>query len=166
MEGVNMTTTDAPVVRSFEPAAHMKNLMKVGNAVLTPMLRSRWGARMHELALLTVTGRRTGTRYTTPVSVQEFEGNLVVLTASGWRVNLRGGADVELRHDGVERTMHADLVEDPDEVARVYGELLKGVGLAKANHVGLKVSGDRMPTHDELVDAIGHHRAVVVLTPS
>jgi hypothetical protein len=160
-----MTTTDTPVVRSFEPAAHMKHLMRVGNAMLSPVLRSRWGARMHELALLTVTGRKTGTRYTTPVSVLPFEGNLVVLTASRWRVNLRGGAEVVIRHDGAERTMHAELIEDPDEVARVYGALLERVGISKATHVGLKVSGDRMPTHAELVDAIGRHRAVVVLTP-
>lgn len=160
-----MTTTEAPVVRSFEPYAHMKGVMKVGNAMLKPVLRSRLGARIHDLALLTVTGRRSGTRYTIPVSVLPFEGHEVILTAAGWRVNLRGGALVEVHHDGVDRTLHAELVEHPDEVARVYGELLRRVGLKHANRVGLRVSGDRMPTRDELVEAIGGIRAVVVLTP-
>lgn len=160
-----MTQTGAPVVRSFEPYASMKAAMKVGNAVLKPVLRSRIGARMHDLALLTVTGRRTGTRYTMPVSVLAFEGREVVLTAAGWRVNLRGGADVELRHDGVDCRLHAELIEDPDEVARVYGALLARVGMKHANRVGLRVSGDRLPTHDELVDAIGGVRTVIVLTP-
>jgi hypothetical protein len=161
-----MSTTDAPVVRSFEPYAHMKHVMKVGNAMLKPVLRSRLGARMHDLALLTVTGRRTGARYTMPVSVLPFEGHEVVLTAAGWRVNLRGGAEVLVHHDGVDRTLHAELVEDPDEVARVYGELLRRVGLKHANRVGLRVEGDRMPTHEELADAIGGVRTVVVLTPA
>jgi hypothetical protein len=161
-----MSSADTPVVRSFEPYAHMKSVMKVGNAMLTPVLRSRLGARMHDLALLTVTGRKTGNRYTTPVSVLTFEGRDVILTAAGWRVNLRGGAEVELHHDGVDRTLHADLVEDPEEVARVYGALLARVGLKHANRVGLRVSGERMPTHDELVEAIGGVRTVVVLTPA
>jgi hypothetical protein len=161
-----MTLTDAPRVRSFEPTSHMKRLMGVGNAVLTPVLRSRLGARMHDLALLTVTGRRTGTRYTTPVSYLPFEDHGVVLTAAPWRVNLRGGAQVMLHHDGVDEALHAELVEDPDEVARVYGALLRRVGLKHAKRVGLVVDGDRMPTHEELVEAIGHRRAVIVLTSS
>jgi hypothetical protein len=81
-------------------------------------------------------------------------------------VNLRGGAKVELRHEGADRTLHAELVEEPEEVARVYGALLERVGLKHANRVGLRVSGDRMPTHRELVEAIGRRRAVVVLTPA
>jgi len=161
-----MSTTDAPVVRSYEPYAHMKVVMKVGNAMMKPMLRSRLGARMHELALLTVTGRRTGAGYTMPVSVLPFEGHEVVLTAAGWRVNLRGGAEVRLHHDGEDRVLHAELIEDPEEVARVYGELLRRVGLKHANRVGLRIEGDRMPTHEELVEAIGSVRSVVVLSPT
>lgn len=160
-----MSSTEAPVVRSFQPYVSMKVVMKVGNAMLKPMLRSRLGARMHDLALLTVTGRKTGNRYTTPVSVMPFEGHEVILTAAGWRVNLRGGAEVELRLDGVDRGLHAELVEDPEEVARVYGALLARVGLKHANRVGLRVTGDRMPTQAELIDAIGGVRSVVVLTP-
>ena len=43
--------------------------------------------------------------------------------------------------------------------------MLRRVGLSKASHVGLKVGGDRMPSHDELVHAIGGKRFVVRLTP-
>jgi hypothetical protein len=159
-------SSTTPVVTSFEPYASMKAVMKVGNAVLTPVLRSRFGARMHDLALLTVTGRKTGNRYTIPVSVLPFEGHEVILTAAGWRVNLRGGAEAELHHDGIDRRLHAELIEDPEEVARVYGALLARVGLKHANRVGLRVSGERMPTHEELVEAIGGVRTVVVLTPA
>jgi hypothetical protein len=41
----------------------------------------------------------------------------LILTAARWRTNLHGGADVEVVHDGRTRPMHADLIEDPDEVA-------------------------------------------------
>ena len=160
-----MTTSSAPVVRSFEPARHIGRVMKVGNAMLKPLLRSGLGGRMGELALLTVTGRRSGTRYEIPVSVLSFEGHEVVLTAGRWRVNLRGGAEVRVRRGHDDRTFHAELIEDPNEVARVYGALLQRVGLKNAKRVGLVVEGDRIPTHEELVEAIGHHRTVIVLTP-
>lgn len=153
-----------PRVTSFEPAARFRTMMRIGNAVMVPMLRSRLGVRMHDLALLTVTGRRTGREYTIPVGYHTLHGAAIVLTAGGWRRNLRGGADIEVRHEGRTRTMHADLVEDPDEVADVYAEMLERVGVERSTRVGLKVAGDAMPTHEELVEAIGHRRAVVRLT--
>ena len=160
-----MVKTETPSVRSFEPAARFRTMMRIGNAVMAPLLRSRMGGRMHDLALLSYTGRRTGRRYETPVGYHAFEGDGVVLTASSWRVNMRGGADVEIVHEGRRTPMHAVLIEDPEEVARVYGALLERVGVDKATRIGLKVEGDRMPTHDELVQAIGGRRSVVRLTP-
>ncbi|HET6713497.1 MAG TPA: nitroreductase/quinone reductase family protein [Actinomycetota bacterium] len=160
-----MAATEVPIVRSFEPASRFRTLMRVGNAVMVPLLRSRLGARMHELALLSFVGRKSGRTFEVPVGYQMFEGDAVVLTASSWRINMRGGADVEIVHEGRRRPMHAELVDDPDEVARIYGAMLRRVGLSKASHVGLKVGGDRMPSHDELVHAIGGKRFVVRLTP-
>lgn len=160
-----MVKTETPIVRSYEPAGRSRTMMRIGNALMVPLLRSRMGARMHDLALLSYTGRRTGRRYEIPVGYHAFEDAGVVVTASGWRVNLRGGAEVEIVHDGARRPMRAELIEDPDEVARVYRGLLERVGLSKAMRVGLKVDGERMPTHDELVRAIGGMRSVVRLTP-
>ena len=158
--------TDEARVRSFEPADRFRKLFRIGNAFMVPLLRSRLGARMKDLALLTYTGRKTGRRYTIPVGIHELDGDAVVLTASGWKANLRGGAEVEIRTGGRSRACHAEVVEEPDEVARIYGGLLGRVGLSKATRVGLKVDGDRMPTRGELVSAIGDRRAVVRLEPS
>lgn len=158
------TTTVEPRVTSYEPASRFRTMMKIGNAVMVPMLRSRLGRRMHDLALLTVTGRRTGRRYAIPVGYHELHGEAVVLTASTWRKNLRGGADVEVTHEGRTRRMHAEVVEEPGAVADVYRTMLERVGVRHSIRVGLRVAGDEMPTHDELVDAIGGRRAVVRLT--
>jgi F420H(2)-dependent quinone reductase len=161
------TETKEPAVRSFEPTAGFHTLTTIANVAMRPLLRSRIGSRMHELALLSFTGRRSGTRYTVPVAYHEVDGEGIVLTASGWRVNLRGGADVDLVHDGVTRPMRAQLVEDPDEVARIYGRLLRQVGIKRsATKVGLKVLVDRMPTDEEIREAtVAGNRAVVRLTP-
>ena len=51
-------------------------------------------------------------------------------------------------------------------MARVYGALLRRVGLAKARlAVGLEVTGDRIPTDEEIEQAVGGRRSVVVLRP-
>lgn len=158
------TTTQGPRIRSYEPAARFPRMTKIGNAVMIRLLRSRLGTKMSDLAVLTVTGRRTGRRYSMPVSVLELDGGEIVLTAAGWRVNLRGGADVELLRSGRTRTMHADLIEDPEEVATIYGTFLQRVGVKRSVRVGLRIDG-AMPTHEELVEQIGGRRTVVVLRP-
>jgi hypothetical protein len=62
--------------------------------------------------------------------------------------------------------MLAELVEDPHEVARIYGTLLRRVGPEKAKlSVGLEVAGKRLPTDEEIESAIGGRRAAVVLRP-
>lgn len=157
--------SEEPYVRSFEPSARMRTFFRIGNALLTPVLRSRLGRRMPELALLSFTGRRTGKRFTVPVGYYRLDGRGVVLTASRWKANLRGGSDVVVVNRGVAEPMRALLDEDPDEVADVYRTLLTQVGVAKAKLLGLRVAGDRLPTHQEMVAGIGGRRAVVWLQP-
>jgi hypothetical protein len=161
------TETKGSVVRAFEPSAGFRTMMRIGNGFMRPLLRSSVGAKLHELALLEFTGRRSGKRYTVPVGYHELDGDVLILTASAWRVNLRGGADVELVHDGEPRRMRAELIEDADEVARIYSALIERIGLdeAKATTIGLDVLVDRMPTTEEIREAAGGRRAVVRLRP-
>lgn len=158
------TETMEPIVRSFEPTARFRTMMRIGNAFMRPLLRSRFGRRIDDLALLSFTGRKTGRRYTVPVGYHELDGDGVILTASGWKSNLRGGADVEVMHNGHGIPMRAELIEEPHEVARIYGALLRRVVLSKAKlAIGLEVTGDRIPTEEEIEEAIGGRRAVVLL---
>jgi deazaflavin-dependent oxidoreductase (nitroreductase family) len=128
------------------------------------LLRSRLGEKMQGLAILTVTGRKTGKRYAVPVSVLDLDGSPIVLTASPWRVNLRGGANVEIRVGRVTRQMRAELVEDPERVADVYERLLPTVGAAHSKRLGLVLAGERLPTHEELIEAIRGRRYLVTLS--
>ncbi|HET9671417.1 MAG TPA: nitroreductase/quinone reductase family protein [Actinomycetota bacterium] len=164
---VETQTREEQVVRAYEPSAGFRTMTRIGNVVMRPLLRSGIGSRMHDLALLSFSGRRSGTRYTVPVGYHELDGDVLILTASPWRVNLRGGADVELVHDGRPRSMRAELIEDPDEVATIYAELIRriGIGKAKATTIGLDVLVDRMPTREELREALAGRRAVVRLRP-
>ena len=152
-------------VRAFEPSRTFNTLTRVGNVVMRPLIRSRMGAHMHDLAVISFTGRKTGRRYAVPVGYQELDGQGLILTAAGWKANLRGGADVEVVHDGRTQPMRADLIEDADEVADVYVALLQRLGRKKATQIGLRISGDHMPTHDELAHAVDGKRAVIKLGP-
>jgi hypothetical protein len=156
-----MTRPERPYVTSYEPH---RGLFRVGNAIMRPLIRSRLGEKMEGLSILTVTGRRTGKRYAVPVSVIDLDGSPIVLTASRWRANLRGGGDVEVRAGRTTRRMRATLVEDPERVADAYETLLPSVGVEHAKRLGLVLAGDRMPTRDELIEGIRGRRALITLS--
>jgi deazaflavin-dependent oxidoreductase (nitroreductase family) len=70
-----------------------------GNAFVAWVLRSPLhGLISNDVLLITVTGRKTGRQYTTPVEYFEEEGHLWVLTSRDrtWWRNLCGGAPVTL----------------------------------------------------------------------
>jgi hypothetical protein len=142
-------------------------MLRIGNAFMRPLLRSPVGKRVHEVALLRLEGRRTGTRYEVPVAYHELDGRPVIFTAGRWRTNLRGGADVELVHEGRRVPMRAELIELPLDVGRIYEEFLRRYGLesAKPTRIGLEVEGEALPAADEIARAVGGIRAVIRLGP-
>jgi hypothetical protein len=156
-----------PRVRCFEPTARFDRMTRIGNVIVRPLLRSSAGKAIHELALLSFVGRRSGKRYEVPVEYHELDGEPLILTAAAWRANLRGGADVELVHEARRVPMRAELIEDPDEVASLYEALIEQIGIAnaKATKIGLEVTGEEMPTHQQIRDAVAGLRTVVRLRP-
>jgi hypothetical protein len=94
------------------------------NRVTRPLLRSRWhGVLSGRLALLTVTGRRSGRRFTIPVGYVENDGVVTIVPSAPerkrWWRNLRGGAPVTLRLRGVDRAGHAVAHGDERSGVRV-----------------------------------------------
>lgn len=158
-------TRSEPIVWCFEPTARFSRMTRIANAFVRPLLRASAGKGIHGLALLCFEGRRSGKHYEVPVEYHELDGEPLILPASAWKANLRGGADVELVHDGVRAPMRAELIEDPDEVATVYEGLIERIGVekAKATKIGLGVIGDRMPTHEQIRGAVAGRRTVVRL---
>jgi len=154
---------ERPYVTSFRPGVRYRRLFKLGNVFMRALLRTPLGERMQGLSVLTVTGRKTGNTYAIPVSVLELDGTELILTASPWRLNLRGGADVELRAGRVTRRMRATLVEDPERVVDAYQRLLPTVGVPHAKRLGLVLAGNRAPTREELLEGIRGRRYLITL---
>ncbi len=156
------STSSLPAVQTAAPPAA---ILRVGNAIFKGLMRSPAHAAVDKtFMLLHVTGRKSGTRYDIVVGPHEGpDGALFAVTSAPWRRNLAGGATVGVTDRGQTRQARAELVEEPDAVAEVYRSELERLGGPKGGRrLGIKVNVDRMPTHEELVDAVHREHLSVV----
>lgn len=148
-----ITTTDngQPPVEGAEPP---EALARVVNPVIKVLLRSPLHRPFsRHLMLLAFRGRKTGKTYEVVVGRHELDGALLVPTGTTgrrWRLNFRGGTSVEVTLEGRRQRGWGELVEEPDEVARVHQLLLDRVGPKNARRLGLRVNVNREPTEEEL----------------
>jgi len=123
-------------------------LVRLANPVMRRLLASPLHAvASRQLLLLHFTGRRTGRRYTVPTGYHDLDGVPSVLTNSGWRLNFRGGSDIEVTLRGRRRPARATLVEDPAMVATAYQGVIDRLGWQAAQRrLGIRVNVGRTPT--------------------
>ena len=147
--------------------AHGSKLAATEGQHLATFEADHYNEQTHSGWSVVVTGRKTGRRYDIPVGYVDMEGKLTVVTVARWRVNLRGGADVEVTLRGHLRPMHALLDEDPASVAVSYQAVINRIGWTKAQRqLGISLPGGRAPTLVELNDAAGEYGwSVITLTP-
>jgi len=91
-------------------------MFKVMNGLMALMLRSPLhGAMSKQLGLITVTGRKSGRKYTTPIGYLRIGPTQVhVFThATMWWKNLKGGGPVTIRMAGKDYHGVGTAVEDP-----------------------------------------------------
>jgi deazaflavin-dependent oxidoreductase (nitroreductase family) len=113
---------------------------RVGNPILSALLRSPLYALAGSgTALITVTGRRSGRTYATPVNVLTDGDRLTIvsLRERTWWRNLRQGAEVGLRLHGQDRRGQAAVVEDASQVAAALAEVVRRLP-AYARFFGLR----------------------------
>lgn len=87
----------------------------------SPLHRLLSGKRL----VLSFTGRRSGTRYATPVNYLQRGDELLITTDSSWWHNLDGGAPVQLRLRGRQVQATAKAIRDPDAVAEALTALVR-----------------------------------------
>jgi len=92
--------------------------------------------------VLTFTGRRSGTVYTTPVNYLQRGCELLITTDHRWWRNLEGGAPVALRLRGRHVDATAEAVREPFEVAAALTALIcDHPPYGRWAHVGVNADG-------------------------
>lgn len=89
------------------------------NQAMRFLLRSPvHGMISKSILLITFTGRKSGKRYTTPVSYSQDDGQVTIFTHADWWKNLRDGAPVSLRIRGQElQGLPEPVSEDQQAIA-------------------------------------------------
>ena len=118
---------------------------RLGNPILTALLRSPLHALLGSgTMLVSVTGRRSGRVYSTPVNFLRDGDTLTIISLrerTWWR-NLRGQA----------RRGRATMSEVDADVARALGEIL-AVRPAHARYLGVSMRPDGTPNAEDLARA-------------
>jgi deazaflavin-dependent oxidoreductase (nitroreductase family) len=111
-----------------------------GNDFVKFFLRTPLYIFMGDTMLITVTGRKSGKKYTTPVGFYR-DGNLLWVLSSRdrtWWRNVRGGAQVEMRIRGKDMSGYAETLTDEDAVAKQIMEYARRIPLA-AKRLGIRM---------------------------
>ncbi len=134
------------------------------NKMIMWMLRSPFhGIVSKNIMLITVTGRKSGKKYTLPVSYAR-DGDLLLCSTDrevrSWWKNLRGGADVVLRLRGKDVAGHADVIyDDPEAIAKGIGTMLKHVP-RDAKYYNVRLDEQKRPLAEDIARS-AQHRVII-----
>jgi hypothetical protein len=112
-------------------------------------------------------GRKTGRRYSIPVSAHRIDNQLYALVGAPWKRNFRSGATAEVLLGGKTTTMRGELIEDRSVVADLYRRCTESYGVKRAQQLmGLKFRDKRIPTLEEFTEAVEENGlAAIRFTP-
>jgi hypothetical protein len=159
-----MTEESAAVTISHPPDAMLRLINPVLRFVLgTPLA----GAAGEQMMVVNVTGRKSGKRYSIPVTAHHIDGTLYALTSAPWKNNFKGGASAEVLHRRKTTTMRGELITDPATVGELAHRCADSYGAKRAQRLmGMKFRDNRVPSVEEFSEAATRlHVAAVKLTP-
>lgn len=155
-------------MNAVEAARPPAAIVRLLNHVLLFALRTPFAGPVRKAILvLRFTGRRTGRRYDIPVAAHHADDTLMALTGAPWRVNFRGGRDVDVTFEGRTTPMRGVLVEHVPTVTETYLRRIEEVGIEQApREFGLKITVGRPPTTEEMTEAVEReHLSIIWLKP-
>lgn len=135
-----------------------------GNDFVAWLLRSPLYFLLGNTMLLTVTGRKTGREYATPVGYYRSHGELWVISSRDrtWWRNLRGGAPVKMHLRGKDETGYAEAVLEESAVAARLEEYLQRVPMA-ARPLGVRLENGK--PHPQDIARLAGERLFVRIIP-
>jgi len=163
--GRDMTEQSAAVTISHPPAA----ILRIVNPILRSLLRTPVAGRARgQMMVVSFNGRKTGRRYSIPLSAHRIDNNLYALTSAPWKQNFRDGANAEVLLNGKTTAMRGELIQDPAIVADLARRCAESYGVKRAQRMmGLKFRDQQIPTLEEFTEAAGRdHIAAIRLMPA
>lgn len=156
------------MAESIDVAHPPQALLKVVNPALRTALRTPLGTALKQFMVVTFTGRKTGRRFSIPVSAHHLDGDLYVILEAKWKYNFRDGAPAEVTHSGKTAHMLGELITDPATVADIVHRVAENYGAKKAQQtMGMKFPGNTVPPKDEFQAAATRLGiAAIRLTPA
>ncbi len=135
-----------------------KTLFAVINPIVGALLRSPLhGWMSHNTMLLEFSGRKSGERYSTPVTYLERDGCVHCFTdrTGVWWRNLQHGAEVRMTLRGEAVAGKSSVVTDGGaEMQRALGDFLRGAP-RDASYAGVELDAAGEPRADQLAEAAG-----------
>lgn len=131
-------------------------MLKAVNPILRFLLRTPiMGSGRDRLMVVSFNGRKTGRRYSIPLSAHRIDNNLYALTGAPWKRNFRGGATAEVLRNGKPTAMRGELIEDRSVVSDLFRRCAESYGVKTAERMmGLKFRDQRVPTLEEFAEAV------------
>jgi hypothetical protein len=136
-------------------------LLRVTNPILKAFLRTPLSRLLRPLALLEFRGRRTGKPIHVVVAWHHLDGQAVVVTPAGWRVNFTEQAPATVTWRGRRRHYLATLRDEPAEVSTTLNALLHQGTSPRA--LALHVPAGDLITDD---DVLRTRRAIIRFQPN
>jgi len=139
---------------------------QIGNPVITFLLRSPLhGLLSRNMLLITVTGRKSGKAYTTPVGYVRVGDEVAIVSSPdrSWWKNLRGGAPVSVRVQGRQLIGAGRVIEKPAEVAADLIELLQAAPQYQ-KYLGLSLPPAGLPHDRAALSAVARTRVMVKIS--
>jgi hypothetical protein len=160
-----MTEQSNTITISHPPDA----LIRLFNPMVKLLVRAPLlGSARNEFMVVGFTGRKSGRRFSIPLSAHLIDNILYALTGASWRHNFRDGAAAQVLHNGKTWTMRGELIADQALVADLYSRCAESYGAKRAERaMGLKFSGGRIPSRDEFAEAVNQlHLTAIRFTPA
>ena len=160
-----MTEQSPAVTLSHPPEA----LLRAANPIVRYLLRTPLaGSLFEQMMVVSFSGRKTGRRYSVPLSAHRIDDDLYTITSAPWKHNFRDGAAAEVLLKGKTTTMRGELIQDRAVIADLARRCAESYGVKRAQRMmGLKFRDARIPTVEEFAEAVDRdHIAAIRFTSS
>ena len=145
------------------------SLLHAANPFMRRFLRTPLaGGLRSQMMVVEVTGRKTGRRYSIPLSAHQIDGALYAMTSAAWKANFRGGAFAQVVHNGSTTAMRGELIDDNAVVGGLAHRTAQVYGARRAQRMmGLRFRDGRVPAADDFADVVKReHYFAIRFTPA